>query len=121
MANNANVYQCARNVSIPREALSCIAKSDKFTTDEYRVLLMLFTQLDGFTNTTDETKKIDPHNFKQIDIKQISENLGMKKKEVKRCIDSIYHTEIETNTGGSRYMLDRGDNATVKDGYRFTF
>ena len=120
MANNMYVYQQAHTVSIPRNSLLTLAKTNMLSIEDYKVLMVLLTQLDGYPcaeEMTNTRKNKDPKNYKKIDIKQIADTLDMKKKTVKECINNIYNTEIE----GFGYILDQGDNDVVKNGYRFTF
>lgn len=114
MANQGYVYQQSHTVSIPREGLIKVAKSSILNLDDYRVLIMLFTQLDGYYCTYDSlnnNKYHDPKNFKKIDVEQIAKTLDMKKKDVKKSIHRLYDL----------YLIDSGDSDTVSDGYRFTF
>jgi hypothetical protein len=112
MANNNYVYQQQRNVSIPRDALIQIASNEELGKKDLKVLLLLFTQLDGWgPQTTKSIRTKDPLNFKKIDIESIADSLGMKKKEVKECIEHIM----------SECLIETGLNDTVKNGYRFTF
>ena len=110
MANNVSVYQQVRNVSIPKKNLKEIAIDPTLSKKDLRVLLLLFTELDGWNFATNRKIK-DPFNFKSLDVKAIAKTLNLEKKEVKSSITNLI------NEG----YLDIGDNDTVKDGYRFTF
>lgn len=125
MANNNAVYQQLHTVSIPRKGLMGLAKSDELDAIDYKIILMLFTQLDGYNSKMDNpsNKRFnDPRNFKKIDIDQISDTLGIKKKEIKKRIKSLYDMKFDFDINGERqYLLDKGSNESIKDGYRFTF
>lgn len=105
MANNKFTYQQQRNVSIPRDALINIASLDLGKKD-YKVLVVLFTQLDGWGGGTN-----DPLNYKKIDINSIAQTLSLKKKDVRASIDTLL----------DEGLIELGDNDTVRYGYRFTF
>ena len=68
MANNNAVYQQMTNVSIPRDRLMWLAADDGMSKKAYKVMLCLFTQLDGYNKITQRRTK-DPQNFKMIDFK----------------------------------------------------
>lgn len=110
MASNKFVYQCARNVSVPRDKMLEIACNPMFNKKDYRVFLILLTQLEGYVRP-EKGKDNDPMNFKKIDIESISESLGIKKKEVKESIRNLMDA----------FLLETGDSETIKNGYRFTF
>ena len=74
------------------------------------VLLVLFTQLNGWTPTKSGRGE-DPLNFKKIDIKSIAETLNLDKKDVKKSISKLV----------GEFLLEPGDSDTVKNGYRFSF
>ena len=112
MANNRSTYQQVHNVSINKDSIARIAKNRDMSKKDYKVLLLLFTQLDGYKipfNNEKATK--DPLNFTKIDVKSISSTLGMSKKEVKKCIDKIH----------DEGYIEKGSNRMVSNGYRFTF
>lgn len=110
MANNKYVYQQTTNVSINKEKLLEIASNQALNKKDYRVLLCLFTELNGWSaNPTPRTK--DPLNYKKIDISKIADVLNLKKKEVKDCIRTLIEAEI----------IEEGDSETIKSGYRFLF
>lgn len=115
MSQHNATYQQQHTVSIRRQKLIDIALLEELDTDDYRVFLILLTQLDGFKipepTATNSTTFKDPLNFKKIDVEQIADTLGIKKKKVKKSIDLMYNL----------YLLEKGDNETVKNGYRFTF
>lgn len=110
MASNKYVYQQVHNVSINRESLQEIASNDSLSKKDYKVLICLFTQLDGWAPNKDFTNK-DPQNFKIIDTKMIADVLGMDKKDVKKSIRKLM----------DEYIVEKGSSDTIKTGYRFTF
>lgn len=110
MANNRCTYQQVTNVSINKDSLLNIAADYELSKKDYKVLLCLFTELDGWAPSTTRYTK-DPLNFKKIDIKAISQVLGIDKKEIKKSVRNLIEAEI----------IECGDSDTVKDGYRFTF
>lgn len=112
MANNRNTYQQVQTVSVKRESLLDIATNLDLSKKELRVILVLLTQLDGYS----QPKKLnenhhDPLNFKIIDVSAIADVLTMTKKEVKKAIEKIHDEGI----------IEEGSNDTVSHGYRFTF
>ena len=109
MANNRNAYQQTYNVSIPKEALLDIACNRKLKKKDYQVLLVLFTELDGWSPGKRYTK--DPLNFKKLDISMISNTLRFDKKQVKKSLAVLL----------DEYIIEDGYSDTVKNGYRFTF
>lgn len=110
MANNRCTYQQVTNVSINKDSLLNIASDDMLSKKDYKVLLCLFTELDGWAPSVTRYTK-DPLNFKKIDIKAISQVLGIDKKEIKKSIRTLIEARI----------IECGDSDTLKDGYRFTF
>lgn len=110
MANNIHTYQQVRNVSINKEKLLQIASNEAISKKDFRVLLCLFTQLDGWAPNA---KKItnDPLNYKKIDVKAIASAINLDKKEVKKAINNLMDALI----------IEQGDSDTLKNGYRFTF
>lgn len=110
MANNRNVYQQGHTVSIPRVNLLDVAGNDMLGKKDLRVLLVLFTQLDGWSAPKSGTFK-DPDNFKKIDVDAIADKLDMKKKEVKTCIKNLE----------DMFLIESGSSETITNGYRFTF
>ena len=112
MANNRATYQQVHNVSINKEKLAELASDNTLSKKDFKVLLLLFTQLDGYrTPFGYERSTNDPLNFSIIDIKTISETLNMSKKTVKKCIDNIHYEGY----------IEKGSNDTISNGYRFTF
>lgn len=112
MANNRCTYQQQYNVSIPRIMIAEIASNDRLSKKDLRVILMLFTHLDGYSEPMSARANCpDPENYKRIDVENIADTLCMKKKDVK---DSIKRIEKEG-------YIEKGSNNSVKGGYRFTF
>lgn len=113
MANNRFVYQQQTNVSIPRKGLLYLAEAPDLKQNDYRVLLALFSTLDGWDDTasTRRSKTEDPLNFRIVKASQIGDLTGLSKKEVKFSISRLLQHGI----------IERGSNDTIKDGYRFTF
>lgn len=48
MADVAHVQQYVNTVTIPREGLAALALSEKLSKNDYRIVLLLLTHLDGF-------------------------------------------------------------------------
>lgn len=115
MSQHNATYQQQHTVSIRRQKLLDVALLKDLDETDYRVFLILLTQLDGFKlplpGDTNCTTYKDPLNFKKIDVEQIANTLGIKKKEVKKSLELLYNL----------YLIEKGDNETVKNGYRFTF
>lgn len=108
MANNRVTYQQQTNVSIPRKGILSIACDDKLKKVDYKVILCLFSTLDGWKYSS---RTPDPENFKAIDISQIADNAGVSKKDVKESINKLI----------DRGYIQDGCNDTISKGYRFTF
>lgn len=111
MANNRNTYQQVHNVSINREKLSEIAADDSLSKKDLRVLIALFTTLDGYSLPLNMDRQKDPLNFKKIDRKKIAKLLDLDKSDVDKSIDNL-------NING---YIEEGSNDTIKHGWRFTF
>ena len=112
LSNHNATYQQRNTVSINRDKLVEIAINPNLTKKDLRVLVLLLTQLDGFTQPKVLRKDfMDPLNFKKIQYKRIAKTLNMEKRDV---IDSV------TNIWNEGY-LEQGSNDTIEKGYRFTF
>ena len=112
MANNKSTYQQVHNVSINKDYLAKIARNMDLSKKDYKVLLLLFTQLDGYRMPfNNERKTKDPLNFSIIDVETIANALCMSKKSVRKCIDRIH----------DEGYIEMGSNRTITNGYRFTF
>lgn len=109
MANNRCTYQQVSNVSIPKVNLLEIARNEELSKKDFRVLLCLFTELDGWKPGVYNTK--DPQNYKKIDIKTIAYSLCMNKKDVRHAIEKLLDCDI----------IEEGYSDTVSNGYRFCF
>ena len=112
MANQRNTYQQVNTISVPREKILEIASDIEFGKNDFRVFLILLTQLEGYSlpkNLRADHK--DPMNFKMIDLGQISDTLNLSKKKVKKSINYLL----------DEGLLEEGYNETVSSGYRFTF
>ena len=112
MANSRATSQQLNNVSINKSKLIEIAGNSVLSKKDLRVLLCLFTELEGYVPPKIERHDTkDPLNYTKIDVKSISEIVGITKKEVKKCIENLIDAEL----------LDPGDSETIKNGYRFMF
>lgn len=111
MSNNRCTYQQENTVSIPKKPLlEYVVSDDKLKKTDLRIILLLLTELNGWTNSKRKTE--DPHNFKMIDTFKISEELEIHEKDVKKSIKRLVHKGI----------LEIGDSyGTTVGGYRFTF
>lgn len=110
MANNRCVYQQQTNVSIPRQALIEIASNQELDEDDLRVVLALFTELNGWRES-ENGRSVDPENFKILDKDSIADELGIKKKHVRKSIERLI----------DECIIEQGSSATVRHGYRFRF
>ena len=113
MSAHSYTYQQVYTVSLRKEAIvDRILIDDKFSKDDLRVILLLFTKLDGYKDPEITNNRYnDPLNFKSISMNQIAETLDLKKKKVEKIIDKLVDEDI----------LEKGGSASVKKGYRFTF
>jgi hypothetical protein len=109
MAQNGYVYQQVMNVSIPKDGLKeFIIMNDNLSKKDLRVCLMLFTELNGWVDTN---RKRDPENFKKIDPEEIADALGYSTSVVKDSLKTLRHEGI----------IEKGNNQSMKNGYRFRF
>lgn len=111
MANVRNVYQTPEKVSIPKEPfLSNIVYNTSLSKKDLRVLLLLFTQLGGYS-APPSGKGVDPENYKKIDTEVIAGELDMKEKDVKKVIKKLRQS----------FIIEKGDSTVSQNSYRFTF
>lgn len=109
MANNLDTSQQKKTFSVNRETfLNKVVKNDNLSKKDLRVLLLLLTSLPGFYDKPDRD---DPRKFEAIHAKTIAENLGLKKKDVEKSIETLCYLDL----------LETGSSETVKNGYRLTF
>lgn len=111
MANNRHVYQQVNNVSINKKQLLEIATNQALNEQDLRVLICLFTELNGWIEPKNTRQIKDPRNYKKIDKGQIADLLGIRKKDVKKSIKKLMDA----------CLIEPGDSDTVINGYRFTF
>lgn len=111
MASNRNTYQQVHNISVPRNNIVDMAISQMYSKTDYKVFLMLLTELDGFSPPANKIDYRDPLNYKKIDKKRIAERLGIKKDKVNDSIDNLRNYGI----------IEKGNTESIKNGYRFTF
>ena len=120
----STLHQQKYGMTIPRdEFLLKLVYSEELSKKELRVALLLLTELEGLKvallllteleglKPKDRNTAKDPSNFRRIDPKHIAIDLGLKKKDVQEIIDRLVELEI----------LEEGEGASVKHGYRFTF
>ena len=78
MANSRNILQQINTVSVPKkELLDYVVFSHEFGKKDLRVFLLLLTELNGYSPSIQQQKKIDnefeddkdPLNYRKIDIK----------------------------------------------------
>lgn len=110
MANTRNVSQLQTKVSIGKDKLVEIGVNFGLSEEDLRVLLILFSELSGWSESLDRTSK-DPLNYTKIDQKTLSDTLGYKKKKIKHCIENL-------EAAG---LIEQGSNDKVTNGWRFTF
>ena len=122
MADNRFIKQNKNSISIPRDNLrKKIICNDNLDDKDKLVAFLLLTTLEGYghpdsyysasyTGPKDMDQR-DPMVFTVIDPSQIADTLGFKAKRVKKCINHLLENDI----------IEKGSNATVVDGYRFTF
>lgn len=114
MANNRSTTQQQNNVTISRKELIELAKDNELYEIDYRVLLMLFSVLDGWKMpdaVVPGPVPKDPMNYKHIDVNAIADTLNVKKKDVKKSVKRLHKIGY----------IEQGDSDTIKNGYRFTF
>lgn len=111
MANNRNVYQQLYTVSVPKnELLDYIVYNQELNKKDYKIILMLLTELNGYS-VSSNSKSDDPKNFTKIDTEQISSKLCIKESIVKKSIKKLIKEGI----------IEKGSTTNMKNGYRFTF
>lgn len=111
MANHRCTYQQVTNVSINKSKIIEIATNFGLSEIDLRVLLLLFTELNGWSDINTSSRTVDPENYTKVDVKTIADTLGYKKKKVKNAMDNLI----------SAGLLEQGSNDRVQDGWRFTF
>ena len=113
MANNRNTLQQVYTVSVPkRELLEYVILNQELNKKDYRVFLLLLTELNGYSYPKGkQNENSDPQNFKKIDSEQIADELEMDESDVKKCIKKLLTEGI----------IEKGDTNNMKNGYRFTF
>lgn len=83
-------------VSMSIESIQRLSTYDNLKAKDFRVLLFLMARLDSIR-------------FKKIDKKQISRELGLKKKEVENSLLRLLDS----------FILEIGDDEHVRRGYKF--
>ena len=113
MANNNAVYQQKNTVSVPKKGLrEYVAYCDELNKKDYKVFLMLLTELDGYAlPKVSRIDNPDPNNFTKVDSEQIAYELDMDESDVKKSIKKLLREGI----------IEKGNSVNVKNGYRFTF
>lgn len=114
MANNKNTYQQKHTVSVPRKELrEYVAYNPELNKKDYKVFLMLLTELDGYSNPKNRItfEDPDPKNFKKIDSEQMAEQLKLDESDIKKSLKKLLNEGI----------IEKGNNVNIKNGYRFTF
>ena len=111
MGVSNTVYQQKHNVSIPRDGIKDIAEDLDLSKTDLRVMLVLLTELNGYSKDDNTTSKPDPLNFKLIDMDSISDFLNIKHKEVKKSIRKFLDLGF----------IEKGSSESISCGYRFTF
>lgn len=110
MASAKFTTQQVTKVSVNKPKLLELASNLVLDEKDYRVFLVLLTELEGW-RFNQNYALTDPCNFKKIDIKSIAKITHMKKKEVKMCIQNLMRAGF----------LDSGSSDAIEKGYRFTF
>ena len=100
--------QFKETVHLPKRKLRDIANLSTLNECDYRVLIYLFTILSGHNENKTQT---DHRNYIKIDHEVIAEEIWMKKSDVKKSIKNLKKIGI----------IEKGDSAAAKGGYRFTF
>ena len=113
MSANRCVYQQTYNVSVPKkELLDYVVYNDELSKTDYRIFLMLLTELNGYKPAkNDKWGDRDPQVFTKIDTEQIADQLDIDEKKVKESIKTLMKHGI----------IEKGDTVNMKNGYRFTF
>lgn len=115
MADASHTQQYTKTVSIPREGLASLSQDGDLNKNELRVILALFTRLNGFNRITPggnvRKSEHDPNNYIEIDKEALARDLDLKKKEIGKCIKNLEEYGI----------LEKGTNEVSGKGWRFTF
>ena len=110
-----DVTQYTAVTHIPKDGLRhFVIENFDMSKSALRVFMYLLTDLNGFNTVIREvTNKAysDPHNFKELNLSLLSNELNMPKKKTKKAL-------IELEAAG---IIERGDSNTCKNGYRLTF
>ena len=112
MANHKSTYQQTYTVSVPkRELLEFVVYNRELNKKDYKVFLMLLTELNGYNTESNRNIDKDPLLFTKIDSEQIAKQLDMDDSDVRKSIKKLVHEGI----------IEKGNTANMKNGYRFTF
>ena len=113
MGNSNSTYQQKNTVSVRKKELrEYVVFNKELNKKDYRVFLMLLTELDGYSAPKRRTyEDEDPQNFTKIDSEQIADYLDMDESDVKKSIKKLINEGI----------IEKGNTPNMKNGYRFTF
>lgn len=113
MANNRNTYQQTYTISVPRkELLEYVIYNRELNKKDYKVFLMLLTELDGYSKPKgNKIDNPDPKNFTKVDAERIADKLDLGEDDVKKSIKKLLNEGI----------IEKGNTTNMKNGYRFTF
>lgn len=104
----SETHQFKETVHIPKRKLREIVSINSLDENDFRVFIYLLTILGGHNENKTQT---DHKNFTKIDSEVIAEEIWMRKSEVKQSIKNLKKAGI----------IEKGDSAAAKGGYRFTF
>ena len=115
MAAKKQVVQNQESISLYRESFyRRVVLNKGIELLEYRVLMLLMTELDGFADwerLMSPRPYNDPRNFRKISKGAIANSLGIEKSEVKKALSGL----IE------KHLVEKGSSSTCTNGYRLTF
>ena len=115
MASNRCTYQQVYNVSVPKkELLEYVVYNRELSKKDYKVFLMLLTELNGYSTPKGKSKIYDdkdPKIFTKVDSERIADQLDMDESDVKKSIKKLLKEGI----------IEKGNTSNMKNGYRFTF
>lgn len=112
LANNRNVYQQTYTVSVPKkELINYVIYDNDLNKRDLKVFLMLLTALEGYSVPNNNRNAIDPQNFTKVDTERMSSMLDLSEKKVRKSMKKLEYAGI----------IEKGNTANTKNGYRFTF
>jgi predicted transcriptional regulator len=112
MPTYKNVHKWNESTTVPHQLLKVMAFDWELKELDFRVCLLLLTQLSGYTPKRGKSdEENSTMNFASIDCAQIAETLDVEEKKVSKSIKRLV----------KHGYLEKGSNDTCKVAYRFRY